>query len=61
MSINLRKFCYAGKCYDPLVINNRECYSYIFNLDNGGRTHKVNSLQELEEQFMDETIRELKS
>jgi hypothetical protein len=59
--IEVKEWDNAGKCYDPLVINGKECYSYIFDLDNRGRTHKVNSLKELETQLIEEVIKELKT
>lgn len=54
---------YYGKSYDPLVIDleKKEAYSYVFNLETGGRIHPFLSLQELEKTMMNETIMELKS
>lgn len=54
---------YYGKSYDPLVIDleEKEAYSYVFNLETGGRVHPFLSLQGLEKMMMDETIIKLKA
>lgn len=45
-----------GKLYDPLVIEENECHSYVFDLGDGGRHHKYETLAELEERLKNEMI-----
>lgn len=54
---------YYGKSYDPLVIDRDEnlAYSYVFQLETGGRTHPFSSLKELEDMMMKELINEIKT
>ena len=47
---------YYCKSYDPLVIELTEAYSYVFDLEDGGRHHAFESLEHLERMLMDEAI-----
>lgn len=49
---------YYCKSYDPLLIDDvtNIAYSYVFDLNNGGRTHPFKSLEQLEEWLTKETI-----
>lgn len=44
------------KLYDPLVIEENECHSYVFDLGDGRRHHKYKTLVELEERLKKEMI-----
>ena len=49
-----------GKPYDPLLIDDKKCHSYIFDLGNGGRHHDYGTLREIEEELMKEVVEEIK-
>ena len=49
-----------GKLYDPLVIEENECHSYVFDLGDGGRHHKYETLAELEERLKKEVIERIR-
>lgn len=53
---------YGGKSYDPLTIDlpMMRAYSYVFNLENGGRSHPFTSLIHLEQQLVDEGIKTIR-
>ncbi len=46
-----------GHCkeYDPLTIIGKIAHSYVFNLEDGGRRHPFNDLEELRELLLKET------
>lgn len=43
------------KSYDPLTIEDNIAHSYTFDLENGGRHHKIKSLEWLEKTMVAET------
>ena len=45
-----------GKSYDPLLIDDKKCHSYIFDLGDGGRHHDYETLREVEEKLMNEVV-----
>ncbi len=45
-----------GKPYDPLLIEDTKCHSYVFDLGNGGRHHDYETLREIEEKLMKEVV-----
>ena len=45
-----------SKPYDPLLIEDDECHSYIFELGDGGRHHSYRTLGEIEEKLMKEVV-----
>ena len=49
-----------GKPYDPLVIEDEVCHSYVFDLSDGGRHHKYETLAELEERLKKEVIERIR-
>lgn len=49
-----------GKLYDPLVIEKNECHSYVFDLGDGGRHHKYETLMELEERLKKEMVERIR-
>ena len=49
-----------GKSYDPLLIEDKNCYSYVFDLGDGGRRHSYKTLREIEEKLMKEVIEMVK-
>jgi len=49
-----------GKLYDPLVIDENEYHSYIFDLGDGGTHHSYKTLAELEERLKREMIERIR-
>jgi len=49
-----------GKLYDPLVIDENECHSYVFDLGDGGRHHSYKTLAELEKRLKREMIEKIR-
>jgi len=49
-----------GKSYDPLLIEDKKCHSYIFDLGDGGRHHDYKVLREIEEKLIKEVVEEIK-
>ncbi len=50
---------YHHKSYDPLIIEGNTAHSYVFNLG-GGRHHNFDSLVDLEDKLLKDTIRRIK-
>lgn len=50
---------YCGKVYDPLSFWEGEAHSYVFDLEDGGRHHKYDSLGHLEAMLVNEIIGEI--
>ena len=48
------------KSYDPLVIGDGIAYSYVFDMEDGGRQHKYRNLRHLEEMLYKETLEAIK-
>jgi len=46
------------KSYDPLIVED-EAFSYVFDLQNGGRQHPYESLQQLENRLEMEAVKEM--
>jgi len=44
------------KAYDPLTIENNTAHSYVFNLQDGGRHHPFESLEQLRIDILSETV-----
>ena len=50
---------YAGKTYDPLIIEGNIAHSYVFDLEDGGRHHSFKDLKHLETMLINEAISRL--
>uniref|UniRef100_A0A6H2A3H4 Uncharacterized protein n=1 Tax=viral metagenome TaxID=1070528 RepID=A0A6H2A3H4_9ZZZZ len=50
----------GGKMYDPLTIVGKTAHSYVFDLKDGGRHHRFESLEELKNDILEETINIIK-
>jgi len=48
------------KLYDPLTIEGKKAHSYVFNMEDGGRSHKFKNLGHLREMILQETINLIK-
>ena len=48
------------KSYDPLLIENEKCHSYVFDLDDGGRHHPYKNLREIEDRLFNEVVKRIK-
>ena len=44
------------KHYDPLMIDDEEAHSYVFDFEDGGRHHKYRDLKHLEKMLMEELL-----
>lgn len=51
---------YCGKSYDPLSFWDGEAHSYVFDLEDGGRHHKYDSLSHLEAMLVNEIVNLIK-
>ena len=51
---------YYGKSYDPLSFWEGRAHSYVFDLEDGGRHHKYDSLGHLESMLVNEVVGEIK-
>ena len=50
---------FCGKTYDPLFIQGDTAHSYAFDLWDGGRHHKFETLKQVEDGLVKETIERL--
>jgi hypothetical protein len=50
----------SRKVYDPLSFWDGEAHSYVFDLEDGGRHHKYDSLGHLEAMLVNEVVGEIK-
>jgi len=48
------------KSYDPLLIEDDKCHSYVFDLGNGGRHHPYRNLREIEDKLFNEVVKRIK-
>ena len=48
------------KFYDPLLIEDDRCHSYVFDLDDGGRHHPYKNLREIEDKLFNEVVKRIK-
>ena len=48
------------KSYDPLLIEDDKCHSYVFDLGDDGRHHPYKNLREIEDKLFDEVVKRIK-
>ena len=48
------------KSYDPLLIEDDKCHSYVFDLDDSGRHHPYKNLREIEDKLFNEVLKRIK-
>jgi len=48
------------KFYDPLLIEDDKCHSYVFDLDDDGRHHPYKNLREIEDKLFNEVVKRIK-
>jgi len=48
------------KFYDPLLIEDDKCHSYVFDLGDDGRHHPYKNLREIEDRLFNEVVKRIK-
>ena len=52
--------CGHCKSYDPLMIEGKTALSYVYDMEDGGRSHKFRDYKHLEDMLYKETLEQIK-